>query len=142
MDLRRPLTTRNLGALLLALACAGCASSIPPPTDRLASSEAAARSAQELGATKDPQAALHLQLAKEQNQRARALMRDGDYDEADRLLQRSHADAELAIMLAKEASAKTEAAEAQEKVKKAKTAPKEANPSAPTTMPPTMPPKE
>lgn len=91
----------------LAAIAAGCAS-IPPPTDRLASSEAAIRSAKELGADSDPQAALHVRLADEQVGTARQLMRDGENRRADLVLQRSKADAELAIMLTRERSAKTD----------------------------------
>jgi len=96
---------------------------MPPPNEHLASSEAAARSAQELGAQNNPQAALYLQLANEENQQARRLMRSGDNQRADGMLLRSRADAELSIMLAKEATARTQAEQAEEVVRKAKSAP-------------------
>lgn len=97
------------GALLLA-----CGGSAPPPSDRLASAEAASRSARELGAEKEPKAAYHLQLADEQVAQAKKLMADGDNKRADMVLQRAGADAELAVMMAKEATARAEAAKAQE----------------------------
>lgn len=93
----------------LAALASACASSFPPPADRLASSEAAIRSAKELGAESDPQAALHVKLADEQVSTARNLMKDGENKRADLVLQRSKADAELAVMLTRERSAKTEA---------------------------------
>jgi hypothetical protein len=94
-----------------------CGSSIPPPSDRLASAEAAARSARELGAEREPKAQLHLRLASEQIEQAKKLMADGDNKRADLILQRANSDAELAVMLAKENSTRAEAEKAQEKVK-------------------------
>lgn len=105
-----------LGASFL-VACGG---SIPPPADRLASAEAAARSARELGAERDPKAALHLRLADEQIDQAKKLMKDEDNKRADLVLQRAGADAELAVMLAKETAAKAEAEKAQAKVQQVK----------------------
>jgi hypothetical protein len=96
----------------IAALAAGCGSSFPPPTDRLASSEAAVRGAKELGAENDPQAALHVRLADEQISMARHLMRDGENRRADTVLQRSKSDAELAVMLTRERAAKTEADQA------------------------------
>ena len=91
---------------------AACGSSMQPPTDRLASSEAAIRSAKELGAQNDPQASLHVKLADEQMASARNLMKDGDNRRADLVLQRASSDAELAVMIARERAAKTEAEKA------------------------------
>lgn len=104
-------------ACTLALFLAACGSSLPPPSDKLASAEAAARSARELGADREPKAALHLKLAQEQIDQAKNLMKDNDNKRADLVLQRAGADAELAVMLAKENNAKAEAEKAQEKVR-------------------------
>lgn len=90
---------------------------MPPPSDRLASAEAAARSARELGADKDPKAQLHLRLASDQIDQAKKLMADGDNKRADLILQRANSDAELSVMLAKENTAKAAAHDAQSKVK-------------------------
>jgi hypothetical protein len=106
--------------LLCALVLAACGSSIPPPSDRLANAEAAARSARELGAEKEPKAALHLKLAQEQIDQAKGLMKDGDNKRADLILQRASSDAELSVMIAKENTARAEADRAQEKVKSLK----------------------
>ncbi|MBX3211080.1 MAG: DUF4398 domain-containing protein [Labilithrix sp.] len=103
-----------------ALVLVACGSSMPPPSDRLASAEAAARSARELGADKEPKAALHLKLASEQIDQAKKLMADGDNKRADLILQRANSDAELSVMLAKENTAKAAAEEAQGKVKNIK----------------------
>lgn len=108
-----------LACVLAAMALA-CGSSIPPPNDRMASAEAATRSARELGAAQEPKAALHLKLAEEQIDQAKALVRDGDNKRADLVLQRASSDAELAVMLAKEKNAKGEAEKALDRVKAVK----------------------
>jgi Domain of unknown function (DUF4398) len=82
----------------------------------MASAEAASRSARELGADKDPKAALHLRLAQEQIDQAKKLMADGDNKRADLVLQRANSDAELSVMYAKETAATAEATKAKEKV--------------------------
>jgi len=76
----------------------GCAGS-QVPNARMASSEAAIRAAQETGSRNVPQAALHLKLAEEQLQSAKALIRNNDNKRAEYVLMRSQADAELAIAL-------------------------------------------
>lgn len=93
---------------LIAITAAGCASA-PPPTARLVTSEAAIRSARELGAEQDPQAALHLKLADEQLQAAKGLIRDNENQRAALVLDRATSDAELAVMLTREKNAKAEA---------------------------------
>ena len=108
------------GSSLIALFLVACGSSIPPPSDKLASAEAAARSARELGAEREPKAALHLRLATEQIDQAKKLMSDGDNKRADLVLQRASSDAELSVMLAKENTARGEAEKAQERVKNVK----------------------
>jgi len=106
---------KNLATMIaFAASVAACGSSFRPPTDRLAASEAAIRSAKELGAQDDPQAALHVKLADDQVATARSLMRDGENRRADVVLQRAKADAELAVMLTREKAAKTDAQRARE----------------------------
>jgi hypothetical protein len=100
---------------LVSLTLAACGGSFPVPTDRLANAEAAARTAHELDAENEPQAALHLKLANEQIDKAKAAIKSEDNKSADLLLQRAAADAELAIQLAKGAKAKTEAQQAQDR---------------------------
>ena len=105
-----------LGLGLSISSLAGCGSSMPPPSDRLATAEAASRSARELGADREPKAALHVKLAQEQIDQAKKLMAEGDNKRADLVLQRASADAELAVMLAKESNANGEAQKAKDKV--------------------------
>jgi hypothetical protein len=57
------------------------------------------RAAEEVGAPDVPNAALHLQLAKEELATAEALAAKGDEEKADSMLERAHADAELAVAL-------------------------------------------
>jgi hypothetical protein len=108
--------TAILALSTLSVALYACGGSIPPPSDRLATAEAASRSARELGADRQPKAALHLKLAQEQIDSAKKLMADGDNKRADLVLQRASADAELSVMLAKENNASTEAQKAKERV--------------------------
>ena len=93
-------------ALFLALGCGG---SYPPPTQQMADVQAADRSAVELGAQDNPKAQLHLKLAEEQLALAKTAMEDDDNKVATGLLARAKADAELAIALTREESAKTSA---------------------------------
>lgn len=91
--------------LLLALGCAGH----PAPNDQMAEVLAANRSANELGAQKNPDAQLHIKLAEEQVAQAKTAMEDDDNELAASLLTRAKADAELAIALTREESAQTKA---------------------------------
>jgi hypothetical protein len=112
--MRSNLNVKALGILLLAAAACGGA---PPPNDKLMASVAAARSAREVGAENAPQAALHLKLADEEIAKAKALIKDGDNQRAEYTLIRAKADAELALSLAKEATAKAEAQQAEDQIK-------------------------
>ncbi len=109
-----------IGSLLVAGALAGgltgCAS-VPEPTDRMESSAAAIRAAEEVGANKVPQAALHLQLAHEQEASAKRAMADGDKEQAGSLLMRAQSDAELAVALARENQTHIDAEQATQKSK-------------------------
>jgi hypothetical protein len=105
------------GSLLL-VGVVGCAGA---PL-RAEKSTAAIRAAEEVGAKDVPQAALHLQLAKEGLARAEKLSKDGEPDQARSMLSRSEADAELAVVLSREESEKQEAIKAVERVRQLKLA--------------------
>jgi hypothetical protein len=94
---------------LVAVAAVGACSSYPMPAQRLASAEGATRSAEEVGAAQDPRAAMHLKLAKNQLDQAKALINDGDYKRADFVLLRAKHDAELALTLARGRAIQAEA---------------------------------
>ena len=76
------------------------------------------RSAEELGATEQPQAALYLQLAQESLDAATALNEQGKPEEANSLLLRAEADAEVAVALAHAEGERNEAKAAIERVRK------------------------
>jgi regulator of protease activity HflC (stomatin/prohibitin superfamily) len=73
--------------------------------------------AEEAGASKVPSASLYLQLAKEELENAKGLVSKGDKDQAESMLLRAQADAELAIALSHGDADKTEAAQAIERVR-------------------------
>jgi hypothetical protein len=101
---------------LLIVACGGAAI----PQEQLTSAKAAISGAEVAGAPSEPQAALHLKLAKEQVTKAEALIKDGDNEEAARIIDRAQVDAELALALAKEATAKKEATDTMEQLDRLK----------------------
>jgi hypothetical protein len=109
-----PTNARTFGVLFLAAAACG---GYPPPNDRLMATVAATRSAREVGAPNSPQAALHLKLAEEELAAAKGLMGDGKNQRAAYTLLRAKADAELALSLAKENSAKADTQQVQEQIK-------------------------
>jgi hypothetical protein len=100
-----------MGAVIALGWCAACgSSSVPTPAVTDAKSQIAA--AEAVGAQNNPQAALHLKLAKDQTQAAESAIRDGDNDKARLLLDRARVDAELALVLTRQASAQAEAQQA------------------------------
>lgn len=101
-------TLFSMATLLLA----GCAS-YPAPSDHLASAIAAARGAQEAGASRVPRAALHLKLSEEQIAEARQMMERGDNRRADYMTLRAYNDAELALAMARADAADKRAQRAQ-----------------------------
>jgi hypothetical protein len=120
------MTTRSflsLAVLILGFA-PGCGS-YPPPTERLTTAEAAIRGAEEVGASRVPRAALHMQLAKEQTEKARRLMQDSYNERAELTLKRAQADAELAISISKEHETVQRAQQTQAKLDQLKAAQKE-----------------
>ena len=84
---------------------AGCAN-VPLRTE---GSTSGISTAEEAGAAKVPQASLHLQLAKEELETAKRLAERGQKEQADSMLLRAEADAELAVVLSHEDAEKSEA---------------------------------
>src|SRR4051794_25204580 len=71
----REVTMRTVFSIIapaIALMAAGCAASFPPPTQRMADAESAARSAREVGAESNPAARLEVKLASEEIAQAKA----------------------------------------------------------------------
>ena len=102
--------------VLFTIVIAGCGSS--PASINKEASTSAIRAAQEVGASEVPNAALYLQLAKEGLEKAQTLAEKGEKEEAESMLMRAQADAELAIVLSHGDADKTEATEALDRVKK------------------------
>ena len=102
-------------------ACAGASvlacASVPKPTDQVAQSEGAMRSARELGAEQVPPAALELQLAKEELGKADQLMKDDKNKQATEWANRARSDAELAIALTRQHQANADARSAEEQLR-------------------------
>ena len=94
--------------VVLAAAIAGCAST-PIPADKYANAKSSIKTSEELGAEQDPQAQLHLKLAKEQLAQAKDCMKNGDNDSAKMVLDRANADGEAAFNIARADKAKIEA---------------------------------
>lgn len=94
--------------VVVAAAIAGCAST-PIPADKYANAKSSIKTSEELGAEQDPQAALHLKLAREQLAQAKDCMKAGDNDSAKMVLDRASADGEAAFNIARADKAKIEA---------------------------------
>jgi regulator of protease activity HflC (stomatin/prohibitin superfamily) len=103
-----------VGSVLFAAVIAGCGSS---PAINKEASTSAIRAAEEAGASKVPSASLYLQLAREELENAKALAAKGDKEQAESMLLRAEADAELAVALSRGDADKKEAAQAIERVR-------------------------
>jgi hypothetical protein len=108
-----------LAAFVVQGACATTNPSPVPSAPSLGAEDSAGaiRAAEEVGAVHSPEAALHLQLAKEQFEHARKLTSPSDRPTSTRLLLRARADADLSLALTRENTAKVEAQGALEKTK-------------------------
>jgi hypothetical protein len=104
-----------MSTAVLALVFLGC-STVQIPTDRLTSSEASIRGAEEVGANGVPAARLHLQLARDQTETAKKMAENGD-ERALLVLSRAQSDADLALELAREANVHKDAVKAAEDLK-------------------------
>ena len=109
---------RLIGTVLVATfatllgACGG--SALPPA--RIADTQSAISAAAAVGADNNPQAALHLKMARDQLKQAQALVNDGKDDEARLVLERANADAEVALMITRETVATANARKAEAEV--------------------------
>lgn len=87
------------------------------PTVPLADPEVTLRQAEQAGAASVPDAAQHLQWAREQTEGAHRLLQENRRRDAALFLMRAEADAELALALAQEAPVRAEADRLLEQVK-------------------------
>ena len=109
------------GALLVCVTTVAACAVMPPPTAKVATAAAGIRAAEELRAVDIPDAQLRLQYAQDEYQAAQKQIEAGDEEKAERLLDRSAADAELAVAIAKQVRAEKAAAAAQLEVQKVNT---------------------
>ncbi|HEU4412061.1 MAG TPA: DUF4398 domain-containing protein [Polyangiaceae bacterium] len=128
--------TIALGLVALSALAAGCAST-PLPADRMGNAQASIRGAEVAGARGEPTAALHLRLAQENYDKAIKMAKDGDTERAKLVLQRSEADAELALLLAKEHTERAEAQRLMEQAQGGVVVPPPASPVPATPAPQT-----
>jgi hypothetical protein len=102
---RRMIHKKRLVMMGLGLGLGGGACATSAVVNNTDGPAAAIRAAEEVGATKVPAASLHLQLAKEQLARAQTMTGASDRTRAALLLERSQADAELALALTRNQAA-------------------------------------
>jgi hypothetical protein len=100
---------RTAMCTLLVVACGG--SSLPPA--KVADTQSSISAAAAVGADQNPQAALHLKMARDQLKQAQSLIDDGKDEEASLVLKRADADAEVALMITREAQASANVKKAQ-----------------------------
>jgi hypothetical protein len=99
------------------LALVGCLSGGPVPADKLSRSQAAIRSAQEIGAERSAEGSRHLMSAKAELVEGKKLVIEGEQERATSLLLRAEADAELAMNVTREATAIADAQKTREEVR-------------------------
>jgi hypothetical protein len=95
---------------------AACGSSQVPPA-KFADAQSKISAADAVGAAHEPRAALHLKMARDQLGQAQQLANDGEDRDAELLIARAKADAEMALMVTREAVARREAEHAQNELK-------------------------
>jgi hypothetical protein len=98
--------------LFVLMACGG--SSLPPA--KVVDAQSSISAAAAVGAEQNPQAALHLKMARDQVRQAQLLLADGKEEQARLVLERADADAEVALMITREAQASANAKKAQTEV--------------------------
>lgn len=99
----------TISCLALVAVGVGCGGGYPVPSERLSSSQAAVRGAEEVGVANEPAAALHLKLAQEQVAQAKTLIAEGENKRADYVLMRATTEAELALSLSRATAARADA---------------------------------
>ena len=95
---------RFASCALVTLAVAACGGSSLPPA-KVGDTQSSISAAAAVGADQNPQAALHLKMARDQLKQAQGLLDDGKDEAARLVLERADADAEVALMITREAQA-------------------------------------
>jgi len=91
---------------------AACSSNHPLPANYVPT-QAQISAADAVGAHNQPRAALHLKMARDEVAQAQELARQGEDRQASLMLDRARTDAEMALMITREATARTEANQAE-----------------------------
>jgi hypothetical protein len=104
-------TSRSRVAVLAALCVGGCASS-GLDQQRLVDTQATVAAVEELDEAEHPEVSLHLKYARDQLAAARRLQDEGEDEAAARMLERAHADAQLALAMARTQRSREEAQQA------------------------------
>jgi hypothetical protein len=99
-----------------ALLSGGCATNFNQ--QRMVDTQATVAAVEELDEAEHPKVSLHLKYARDQLAAARRLLDEGDDDDANRMLERAHADAQLALAMARTERSRKEAREAWADVEK------------------------
>jgi len=99
----------NLPLVFIAAITAGIVGCASAPPLRTEASTSGIRAAEEVGAPSVPRASLHLQLAKEELERAKKFDAAGEKEQGASMLLRAQADAELAVALSRENAERLEA---------------------------------
>lgn len=89
-----------------------CGASAVPPA-KVADTQSSISAATAVGADQNPQGALHLKMARDQLKQAQTLIDEDKGDEARLVLERANADAEVALMITREAQASANVKKAQ-----------------------------
>ncbi len=106
---------RIIRTAVLATLVVGCGGSSLPPA-KAADTQSSISAAAAVGAEQNPQAALHLKMARDQLSQAQRLIEEGKDDEARLVLERATADADVALIITREAQASANAKKAQAEV--------------------------
>jgi hypothetical protein len=95
---------RFVTTALFAVSVVACGGRSLPPA-KVVDTESSISAAAAVGADQNPQAALHLKMARDQLKQAQTLIEDNKGDEARLVLERAEADAQVALMITREAQA-------------------------------------
>lgn len=110
-----PMNTTQCAVVAVALCVGGCAST-GLDQQRLVDTQATVTAVEELGEAEHPEVSLHLKYARDQLAAARRLLDEGEDEAAARMLERAHADAQLALAMARTQRSRQEAQEAWDEV--------------------------
>lgn len=103
---------RAFSLVVAAAICSGGCAGSNYNQQRMVDTQATVAAVQELDEAEDPEVSLHLKYARDQLAAARRLIDEGEGDEANRMLERAYADAQLALVMARTEHSRQEAREA------------------------------